>query len=267
MKKVRFIFLALMCVFAFFHKNANAALSRVEEDLSVQIKNAEEAYYKKHNGKEELSRKELDELSEKIQFIKEKYYQNHPEELKNFKSFDLTERYSASELQNRFAKGEEVSARRAMPDGGAVECGNILISYDQSTQIIGGITYYHGHAGICGFYYGNTIEANPGVGVYAYSSSRLDGYWRNSSTGGMYEVYRAQRKHYVGARNYGMSKLGTPYGFNVWAGQEYCSGLVFRAWKSQGFKLVNKVTYCTPHDLANSSSTYLIEGFHGSGIK
>ena len=39
MKKVRFIFLALMCVFAFFPKNANAALSRVEEDLSVQIKN------------------------------------------------------------------------------------------------------------------------------------------------------------------------------------------------------------------------------------
>lgn len=197
----------------------------------------------------QMSREEVVEYTNFVEKIKERYYQEHPEALTQFKSFSLQEQ----RLDDVVLNG----------DGGCNECRDILISLDQHTSIFG-YDYYHGHAGICGFYYGNTIEANPSTGVTDYGDDYIERYWRKSSTGGRYEVLGAVRRHYVGVRNYGMSKIGTPYGFLP--GQEYCSGLVWRAWNSQGFTLTQGFTVVTPSQIMNSDKTYRVEKFAGPGV-
>ena len=95
----------------------------------------------------------------------------------------------------------------------------------------------HGHAGIGGYASNSVIEANPGDGVKQYSN-RVNGYWRTTSSGGIYGVKGASASKYQTATNYAQKQIGKAYGFNpVSNGDFYCSELVFYAWESAGYDL------------------------------
>ena len=234
----------LILLVLFFAPSAYASASSLQERIESETLKTFGVV-----DESKMSREETVRYTTFVQKVKEDYYKENPEELKHFKAFSPKHK----SRDNLLLKG----------DGGCNECGDILISLDQHTSIFG-YDYYHGHAGICGFYYGNTIEANPRKGVTDYTDNYIERYWRKSSTGGRYEVYGAVRRHYVGVRNYAMDKIGTPYGFLP--GQEYCSGLVWRAWASQGIKLTGGITVVTPSQIMNSDKTYRVEKFTGSGV-
>lgn len=131
--------------------------------------------------------------------------------------------------------------------------GYIFVSLDSSHS-----GWNHGHAGIGYSAGGNVIEANPGDGVKLYGN-RVDTYWRNCQTGGIYSVSGASTSQYTTARNYAYSKLGCEYGFMATnTNSFYCSELVYYAWESAGVNIASSRvwgTFILPSQIMNDGDT------------
>jgi len=118
--------------------------------------------------------------------------------------------------------------------------GDILITLDSWKQIVGNITWNHGHAGICANEAGYTIEA-PGAGLNVRKTANYNSLWGKSlSTDELY-VGGASQNHYVGAIRNAELQVGKPYGFSTMSDRSkwYCSKLVYYGWETQGFYIKN----------------------------
>ena len=133
--------------------------------------------------------------------------------------------------------------------------GYIFSSLDSRTS-----GWNHGHAGIGYSSGGNVIEANPNVGVKLYSN-RVEEYWGNCQTGGIYWVNGASSSQYTIAKNYAYSKLGCDYNFNALdTNSFYCSELVYYAWDAAGYNIASSRVWGTlilPSQIMNDGDTVL----------
>lgn len=136
--------------------------------------------------------------------------------------------------------------------------GYVFASLDAKTS-----GWNHGHAGIGHSVGGNVIEANPVVGVKLYSN-RVNTYWSNCDTGGIYAINGASTSDYNKAKNYATSKIGRSYGFDPIEGDFYCSELVYYAWDEAGWNIASSRIWGTPilpSQIMNDGDTILKASF------
>lgn len=142
--------------------------------------------------------------------------------------------------------------------------GDLYLTLDASTHIIGNVYWNHGHAGIGGELPGDVIEANLDDGVYYYTNR--DGYWNSRTNGGIYKVVDAVDEEYQVALDYANEKVGLAYGFNPLSNSDfYCSELVFYAWDAAGYDLDHKRIpgkYILPQDLMLGADTKEYSSFN-----
>ena len=137
--------------------------------------------------------------------------------------------------------------------------GYIFASLDSKTS-----GWNHGHAGIGYSAGGNVIESNPNVGVKLYSN-RVETYWANCQTGGIYSVNGASSSQYETAKNYAYNKIGCDYNFNAFdTNSFYCSELVYYAWEEAGYNIASSRVWGTlilPSQIMNDGDTTLRVSF------
>ena len=136
--------------------------------------------------------------------------------------------------------------------------GYIFVSMDSRTS-----SWTHGHAGIGYSAGGNVIEANPGDGVKLYTN-RVNNYWSECQTGGIYKVNGASSSKYNTARDYAYERIGRGYGFDPIGGDFYCSELVYYAWDAAGYNIASSRIWGTPilpSQLMNDGDTILQVSF------
>lgn len=141
--------------------------------------------------------------------------------------------------------------------------GDLFLTLDASTEIIGDITWNHGHAGIGGWDKGSVIEANPDEGVEYYYNRYW--YWNGRNDGGIYKVKNAVNDDYFTATTYAQDQVGGAYGFNALDPNDfYCSELVYYAWAEAGYDLDNNRwdgTFILPKHLMLDAETELLVSF------
>lgn len=153
--------------------------------------------------------------------------------------------------------------------------GDILYAYEFCVTILCGSII--GHVGIVSTDEGWTVESYPKRGARMQhllgKQKREDGVrlypnrWRlNKKVLGL-RVRTAKKRHYMGAAKYAMkqAKLKKPYNKNIFdkhtEAKFYCSQLVWKAWKKQGYKLelinLGKYDPILPVELYWSPWTYV----------
>lgn len=184
------------------------------------------------------------------------YYRKESEEV-------FSERYAKQSLAQGLAEIAASQEGDAVINGeannyslGAV--GNILVTYSYSS--LGVEVSVPGHAAIVSTNAAQTVEAFPSGGVRFYTND-----WKTKKNVYGLQVKNAGSVQYKNAAKYAMKQADAkkPYNWNYFnkgtTSSFYCSQLVWKAWKEQGFDIdaMNLGNYepVSPAELVKSSAT------------
>lgn len=141
--------------------------------------------------------------------------------------------------------------------------GDILVSYTFSS--FGFDIGVPGHAGIVHIEEIWTVESFPEGNGYANGVRRYTNDWKDRGHSYGVRVKGATKADYTAAAKYAIAQIGKPYNWNYFnkgtTDSFYCSQLVWRAWKNQGFDIdrmnLGDWEPVSPAELVGGSNTYV----------
>lgn len=143
--------------------------------------------------------------------------------------------------------------------------GDILVSYSFSS--LGMNIGVPGHAAIVSTISSQTVESYPKSAGHANGVRYYTNNWKSKSKVYGIRVRGANHKQYTNAAKYAMMQADArkPYNWNFFnkgtTEKFYCSQLVWRAWKNQGFEVdrmnLGNWEPVSPAELVGGSSTYV----------
>ncbi len=217
------------------------------ENLHLEKSNYEKDFLLKNGLKDikDIPEKNINLYFDGIEKIKNEYFKNNPNLIKRiFKTRDPAGYLPHGVKRNSYT-------------------GDVYVTHDKTWKN----GDYFGHAGLGGYEVESVFELFPGKGLVLSKGSYGHDRWSDCKTGGRYEVRGATTINYDGAADYGYWKLQQGLSYSLWgdgSDSDYCSGFVYRAWKSEGFDLSNGNFFkpcIAPWDLSNDDDTYRVQSF------